>query len=75
MAYENEGAEVLPLTLSQALTDLEQNEHMRSHLSKELVEIFLTMKRDEVSRYESEVGELEVPLVTEWELREYIEAF
>lgn len=75
MAYENEGAEVLPLTLSQALTDLEQNEHMRSHLSKELVEIFLTMKRDEVSRYESEVGELEVPVVTEWELREYIEAF
>jgi glutamine synthetase len=44
-------------------------------MSTELIEVFLVMKRDEIDRYNQEVGPLHGRTVTQWELDEYIEEF
>jgi glutamine synthetase len=75
MAYDNEGAAILPGTFTEALDSLEANEHIREHMSTELIEVFLVMKRDEIDRYNQEVGPLHGRTVTQWELDEYIEEF
>lgn len=75
MAYDNEGAEILPGTFTEALDALEANDHLRQHMSKELIDVFLTMKRDEIERYDQEVGALHGRTVTQWEIDEYIEEF
>jgi glutamine synthetase len=75
MAYDNEGAAILPGTFTEALDSLEANEHIREHLSSELIEVFLVMKRDEIDRYNKEVGPLHGRTVTQWELDEYMEEF
>lgn len=75
MAYDNEGAEVLPTTFTEALDALEANGNLRQHLAGQLVDVFLIMKRDEIARYDKEVGPLHGRTVTQWELDEYIEEF
>lgn len=75
MAYDNEGAAILPGTFTEALDALEANEHLREHLAGQLVDVFLVMKRDEIERYDKEIGPLHGRTVTQWELDEYIEDF
>ncbi|CAB4871691.1 MAG: glutamine synthetase [Actinobacteria bacterium] len=71
MAYDNESAPVLPATLGAALDALEANAHLHDQMSKELVEVFLVMKRDEVARYEAAVKDPSTRDVTQWEIDEY----
>jgi glutamine synthetase len=72
MAYDNEGAPVLPLTFTEALDALEANSHLHEQLSKQLVETFLVLKRDEIERYTAEVADPSTREVTQWEHDEYL---
>ena len=71
MAYDNESAPILPATLGAALDALEANSHLHDQMSKEIVEVFLVMKRDEVARYEAAVKDPSTRDVTQWEIDEY----
>jgi len=71
MAYDNEAAPELPGTFTEALDALEANAHLRDQMSKELVEVFLVMKRDEIRRYEEAVKDPSTRDVTQWEIDEY----
>jgi len=71
MAYDNEAAPGLPGTFTAALDALEANAHLRDQMSKELVEVFLVMKRDEIRRYEEAVKDPSTRDVTQWEIDEY----
>lgn len=71
MAYDNENAPELPATLTAALDALEANANLHKQMSKELVEVFLVMKRDEVARYEAAVKDPSTRDVTQWEIDEY----
>jgi glutamine synthetase len=71
MAYDNESAPELPATLGAALDALEANAHLHDQMSKEIVEVFLVMKRDEVARYEAAVKDPSTRDVTQWEIDEY----
>ena len=71
MAYDNESAPELPATFGAALDALEANAHLHDQMSKELVEVFLVMKRDEIARYEAAVKDPSTRDVTQWEIDEY----
>jgi glutamine synthetase len=71
MAYDNEGAPVLPETFSEALDALEANEALKAHMSEELINVFMVLKRDEVARYEASVPDPSTREVTDWEVTEY----
>jgi len=71
MAYDNESAPELPGTFTEALDALEANAHLHDQMSKELVEVFLVMKRDEIRRYEEAVKDPSTRDVTQWEIDEY----
>ena len=71
MAYDNESAPELPATFGAALDALEANAHLHDQMSKELVEVFLVMKRDEIARYEAAVKDHSTRDVTQWEIDEY----
>lgn len=71
MAYDNEGASILPQTFTEALDALEANSDLHEHLAKQMVEVFLVLKRDEVARYEAEVEDPSTRDVTQWEIDEY----
>jgi glutamine synthetase len=75
MAYDNEGAPILPETFSQALDALDADDTLRTQLSQELVNVFMMLKRDEVTRYEAATEDPATRDVTPWEIREYFEAF
>ena len=75
MAYDNEAAPVLPETFADALDALEANAHLHDQLSKQLVETFLVLKRDEIERYSAEVSDPSTRDVTHWEHDEYITAY
>jgi len=75
MAYDNEGAAILPATFTEALDSLEANEHISNHLSTQLVNVFLVMKRDEIMRYEAAEADPSTREVTQWEIQEYLEDF
>ena len=74
MAYDNETAEVLPMSLTSALDALEANKNLSQYVAQELINVFLVLKRDEVERYEAEVTE-PTRDVTDWEIAEYFEAY
>ena len=71
MAYDNESAPELPATFGAALDALEANAHLHDQMSKELVEVFLVMKRDEIARYEAAIKDPSTRDVTQWEIDEY----
>ncbi len=73
-AYRTDDAHAgtrLPSDLGAALDALEADGVLVDALGRELVDTFLAMKRFEVERFGSAVGELDVEVVTEWELAEY----
>ncbi len=61
----------LPGNLGAALDALEADTRLVEAMGPELISTFLTMKRFEVERFAEAVGELDVEVVTEWELQEY----
>jgi glutamine synthetase len=74
-AYENEAAEILPMTLTDALDALEKNAPLRETLGGTLVDLFTVLKRDEVARYETATDDPTTREVTRWELDEYLEDY
>jgi glutamine synthetase len=75
MAYDNEGAPVLPETFTQSLDALEANDALRTQMSEELINVFMVLKRDEIARYEATVKDPSTREVTEWEIQEYGSAY
>jgi glutamine synthetase len=71
MAYDNEDAPELPATFTEALDALEANANLHEQMSKELIEVFLVMKRDEIRRYTESVPDPSTRDVTQWEIDEY----
>jgi len=61
----------LPADLPAALDALEADTRLVEALGPELIATFVAMKRFEVERFMEAVGELDVEVVTEWELAEY----
>lgn len=61
----------LPGDLGAALDALEADSVLVDRLGGDLVGTFLAMKRFEVERFQESVGELDVNVVTEWEIEEY----
>jgi glutamine synthetase len=61
----------LPGDLGSALDALEADTVLVDRLGAELVETFVAMKRFEVERFQEAVGELDVNVVSEWEVEEY----
>ncbi len=74
-AYEDGARPVLPMTLTEALDALEADAGLRGYLGSSFVDVFTTMKRDEVARYEAEVPDPTTRDTTAWELDEYIEDY
>lgn len=75
MAYDNEAAEILPLSFTEALDALEANEAFMNYMAKELVAVHLVMKRDEIARYNAQVVDPNTRDVTQWEIDEYFADF
>lgn len=73
--YEDESAPVLPMTLDAALDALAADELLAGKLGQVFVETFVTLKRDELERYNAEVSDPDTRDVTDWELDEYIEDY
>ena len=61
----------LPADLGSALDALEADTRLVDAMGSELIATFLAMKRFEVERFTEAVGDLDVDVVTEWELAEY----
>jgi glutamine synthetase len=61
----------LPGDLGSALDALEADTVLTEKLGAQLVSTFLAMKRFEVERFSEAVGELDVEVVSEWEIEEY----
>jgi glutamine synthetase len=61
----------LPSDLGAALDALEVDTVLTGKLGDKLVRTFVAMKRFEVERFQEAVGELDVEVVTQWEIEEY----
>jgi glutamine synthetase len=61
----------LPSDLGAALDALEADTVLTGKLGDQLVRTFVAMKRFEVERFQEAVGELDVEVVTPWEIEEY----
>jgi len=61
----------LPANLGAALDALEADTVLTERLGAQLVATFVAMKRFEVERFAKDVGELDVDVVTTWEIEEY----
>jgi glutamine synthetase len=61
----------LPSDLGAALDALEADTVLTEKLGDQLVRTFVAMKRFEVERFQEAVGELDVEVVTQWEIEEY----
>jgi glutamine synthetase len=64
--YEGEGWETMPFTLGEAIEALEADSYIRTKLGEQFLQAFTTIKRNEVRRFSL--------AVTDWELREYLDA-
>ena len=61
----------LPADLGAALDALEADTVLTDKLGEQLVSTFVAMKRFEVERFAEAVGELDVEVVSQWEIEEY----
>ncbi len=75
MAYDNEAAPILPMSLGEAIDALEANENLKKEMSAELLETFVVMKRHEIERFNEAVPNGLTGDVSEWEQREYFVHF
>ncbi len=64
--YESQKEETVPFTLGEALDALEADTYLRDKLGEQFMQAFTTIKRTELRRFSL--------AVTDWELREYIDA-
>lgn len=70
---DTEHGTVLPMTLTEALDELEADDELTHHLSPKFIRAFAALKRDEQKRYEEAVEDPSTRMVTQWEYEEYIE--
>jgi len=70
--YEDQSAEVLPMTLEDALAALAQDDVLKGLLGGTFIDTFVTMKADEVERYKAAADDPQTREVTEWEVEEYL---
>jgi glutamine synthetase len=63
------------MTLDEALDALSADDILTSKLGDVFTQTFVTLKRDELERYNAEVEDPATRDVTEWELLEYIEDY
>jgi len=70
--YEDESADVLPMTLEDALAALAEDDVLKGLLGEQFVTTFVTMKADEVERYTAAVDDPASREVSEWEVQEYL---
>ncbi len=68
---EAHAGSALPSSLGDALDALEADAVLTQALGTELVATFVAMKRFEVERFQEAVGDLDVEVVTRWEIEEY----
>lgn len=71
-AYEDESDPLLPLTFTAALDALDTDPLFADLMGPIVVSTHLTLKRDEIERYEAEVPDPSTREITAWELDEYI---
>lgn len=72
ISYEDDSAPVLPMDLGSALDALAGDAGLRAALGGPLLDVFEVMKRDELTRYHTEVDDPSTRDVTLWEQREYL---
>ena len=70
--YEDETADVLPMTLEDALAALQHDDVLKDLLGEQFVTTFITMKSDEIERYTEAVEDPATRDVTPWEVTEYL---
>ena len=70
--YEDEAADVLPMTLEDALAALQHDDVLKELLGEQFVTTFITMKSDEIERYTEAVEDPATRDVTPWEVTEYL---
>jgi len=75
MAYDNEAAEILPLSFTEALDALEADTDLSRVMAQELINVFMVLKRDEIERYQAEEADPSTRQVTNWEWQEYMEDY
>ena len=75
LAYENESAPVLPMSLEEALDALKEDTVLRELLEGPIVDVFDILKRDEVKRYNESVPDPLTKETTDWEVKEYMSDF
>ena len=73
--YEDPAAEVLPMSLEAALEALSADDVLREMLGKTFVDTFVTLKADEVARYNAAVADPATREVTDWEIEEYLQDY
>jgi glutamine synthetase len=71
-AYEDEADPLLPVTFTAALDALEADPLFADLMGPTVISTHLTLKRDEIERYEAEVPDPSTREITAWELDEYI---
>lgn len=74
-AYTDEAAAILPMTFVSALDALEADELFGNTMGQLVIDTHLTLKRDEITRYEESVMDPNTRETTQWELDEYISDF
>jgi glutamine synthetase len=75
LSYENESAEILPMSLEEALDALQKDTVLREILQGPIVDVFDVLKRDEVRRYKEAVSDPNTRETTDWEVNEYMSDF
>ena len=70
--YEDPAAEVLPMTLEDALAALAQDDVLKGLLGGVFIDTFVTLKSDEIERYKEAADDPSTREVTAWEVQEYL---
>jgi glutamine synthetase len=77
IAYVDETAPLLPQTLDEALQALEEDTRLREYLGEEFIQLFLAVKRHEISQARAAIPEYGTPewrdIVTDWERQSLFE--